>query len=281
MRRMSATASPRKVLICPPGKGISIPWREIIDYRDVLYFLVWRDIKIRYKETFLGIGWVVVQPLVSMTIFSILFGRFARLPSEGIPYPLFTLAALVPWQFFAYALHQVGHSVVANQALVTRVYFPRLLVPLSALLSGILDFFISFGLLIGAMFCYGVFPGWKALLLPVALLFPILPALGVGLWLTSLMVRYRDIRYVIPFLTQVWFYVTPVAYSATLIPERWRIWAAVNPLTGVVEFFRWMLLRQGQAPLGGILLSILVGVIVLLTGLWLFQKLETEFSDIL
>lgn len=274
-------AVPKKLIIRPPSGGIDLSFEELCEYRDLLYFLVWRDIKVRYKQTLLGVAWVILQPFISMVIFSVIFGTFARLPSEGIPYPLFTFTALLPWQLFAYALSQSSESLVANERLITKVYFPRILIPITPVFSGLLDFMIAFMVLLGLMLFYGVFPGMKLFALPVFILMAAVTALGAGLWLTALNVQFRDVRYTIPFLTQIWFYLTPVAYSATLIPEKLRFLYGLNPMTGVVEMFRWALLGKQPPSMVMLLISGVVSLVLLFSGLRYFQRMEHEFADVI
>jgi lipopolysaccharide transport system permease protein len=216
--------------------------RELWEYRELLYFLTWRDIKVRYKQTVLGAAWAVIQPLFMMLVFSLFFGKLAGLPSDGIPYPVFAFCGLLPWQLFANSLTQASNSLVGSQNLITKVYFPRLVVPISAVLGGLVDFAIAFVLLLGMMFYYGIVPGWQIVVLPGLVLLVVLASLGVGLWLSALNVQYRDVRYTISFLVQFWLFATPVAYPSSIVPEKWRVLYALNPMVGVVDGFRWALL---------------------------------------
>jgi lipopolysaccharide transport system permease protein len=268
-------------IIIRPSKGwVPLNLRDLWEYRELLYFLIWRDIKVRYKQTVLGAAWAVLQPVLTMIIFSIFFGRLAGIPSDGIPYPVFTFAGLLPWQLFAHALTESGNSLVANQQLITKVYFPRLLIPMSAVLSGLVDFLIAFVILIGLMFYYGITPTWAILFLPLFLLFALGTALAVGLWLSALNVEYRDVRYTLPFLTQIWFFATPIAYSSSLLPEPWRILYGLNPMAGVVEGFRWALFGKvgGIEPL--IVVSALVVSALLFGGMAYFRRMEKTFADV-
>lgn len=268
-------------LIIRPSHGwVSLRLKDLWEYRELLYFLIWRDIKVRYKQTALGVVWAILQPFLTMVVFSIFFGRLAKLPSDGIPYPVFAYCALLPWQLFANALTTSGNSLVANQQLLTKVYFPRLLIPISAGLAGLVDFGIAFLLLLGMMFYYGIIPTVAVLTLPLFLLFAITTALTVGLWLSALNVQYRDVRYTIPFLMQFWLVVTPVAYSSSLVPESWRILYGLNPMAGVVEGFRWALLGKtsGIGPLT--LVSVLVVAVLLIGGLVYFRRMERTFADV-
>jgi lipopolysaccharide transport system permease protein len=254
--------------------------KDIWEYRELLYFLVWRNIKIRYKQTALGAAWAIIQPVLTMLVFTMLFGRLAKVPSDGIPYPVFALTALLPWQLFAFALTESSNSLVANQNLITKVYFPRLIVPLSSTLSGLVDFAISFFALLVMMIYYHVTPGKAVVWLPAFLLLALASALAVGLWLSALNVKYRDVRYTIPFMTQFWMLATPVAYSSSLIPEPWRRWYGLNPMAGVVEGFRWALLGK-SGGVGPLLWVSLAAVLLLLTGgLFYFRRTESTFADI-
>jgi lipopolysaccharide transport system permease protein len=256
-----------------PGLG------EVWAYRELLFFLVWRDVKARFKQTTLGITWVVLQPLLTMLFFSIFFGRLARMPSEGVPYPIFTFAALLPWQLFAHSVSQAGNSMVTNQGLITKVYFPRLVIPVAAVLEGMVDFSLAFVVFAALMVYYGVAPTVGALALPFFVLLACGAALGVGLWLAALNVRYRDVRYTIPFLVQLWLIATPIAYPASLIPDRWRMVYAVNPMVGVVEGFRWALLGRPDALHPSVWVSVLVVLLLLGGGITYFRRMEATFAD--
>jgi lipopolysaccharide transport system permease protein len=263
-----------------PSSGWS-PLRlgELLEYRELVYFLVWRDIKVRYKQTLLGAGWAVLQPLATMLVFSLIFGRLARMPSDGIPYPLFSLAALVPWMFFANGLTQASASVVANPHLVTKVYVPRLAIPLATVLAGLADLVVAGIVLALAMVVGGRLPGAAALwVVPLSLL-AAGAALGAGLWLAALNVRYRDVKYVVPFLTQLWLFVTPVVYPTTLLDERWRVAYALNPMVGVVEGFRWALFG-GTAPAALVASSSIGALLMLGTGAIYFRRVERSFADV-
>jgi lipopolysaccharide transport system permease protein len=264
-----------------PSKGwISLGLKDLWQYRDLLFFLTWRDIKVRYKQTTLGAAWAVIQPLFTMLVFTLFFGRLAKVPSDGIPYPLFTYAALLPWQLFAYALTESSNSVVANERLITKVYFPRLVVPLASVLAGLVDFAIAFTLVIGMMVWYGVRPTWALLTLPFFILFAVATAFGVGLWLSALNVQYRDVRYTLNFIVQFWLFASPVAYSSTLVPPRWRPLYGLNPMAGVIEGFRWALLGRAQAPGAMLLLSVGVVALVLVGGLYYYRRMEKTFADV-
>jgi lipopolysaccharide transport system permease protein len=254
--------------------------RELWLYRELLWFLAVRDVKVRYKQTVLGAAWAVIQPLFTMIVFSIFFGRLAGISSDGVPYPLFALCALLPWQLFSYALTQSSNSLVAEQRLITKVYFPRLIVPLSSVLAGLVDFGIAFVLLLGMMAWYGMAPGWAALTVPLFLLFAVATALAVGLWLAALNVQYRDFRYTIPFLAQLWMFVSPVAYPSSLVPEPWRPLYGLNPMAGVIEGFRWALLGRADPSWGLLGVSAAVVALLLVGGLFYFRRMEKTFADV-
>ena len=264
-----------------PSKGwISLGLKDLWQYRELLFFLTWRDIKVRYKQTALGAAWAIIQPLLTMMVFTLFFGRLAKVPSDGIPYPLFSYTALLPWQLFAYALTESSNSVVANERLITRVYFPRLVVPLASILSGLVDFVIAFTLVIGMMVWYGVRPTWAVLTLPFFVVFTMMTALGVGLWLSALNVQYRDVRYTLTFIVQFWLIASPVAYSSTLVPARWRPFYGLNPMAGVIEGFRWALLGKPQAPGAMLWVSVAVVAVVLVGGLYYYRRMEKTFADV-
>ncbi len=270
------------VTVIRPAKGwASLNLRDLWEYRELLYFLTWRDIKVRYKQTALGATWAVLQPFLTMIVFTIFFGKLAKVPSDNLPYPIFCYTALLPWQLFVYALNQSGNSLVGNQQLITKVYFPRLVIPLSALLAGLVDFLVAFAVLLGMMVYYGIWPSMAILTLPLFLLLALATALAVGLWLSALNVEYRDVRYTIPFLTQFWLFATPIAYPSSLVPERWRALYGLNPMAGVVEGFRWALLGQefSNGPL--LLVSVVVVIALLISGLLYFRRMERTFADVI
>jgi len=276
---MTAEAPP--VLILRPSTGfLRLKLRDLWEYRELLYFLVWRDIKVRYKQTALGAAWAILQPVMTMVVFSIFFGRLAKVPSDGVPYPIFAYVALLPWQLFAFSLSESSNSLVASQNLITKVYFPRLVIPISSVLAGLVDFGIAFVILLGMMLYYGIVPTAAMALLPLFLLFAVVTALSVGLWLSALNVKYRDVRYTIPFLTQFWMFATPVAYPSSLVPAKWRALYGLNPMAGVVEGFRWALLGKSHAPGPLLLVSIVAVVVLLFGGLRYFKKTESTFADV-
>jgi lipopolysaccharide transport system permease protein len=267
------------IRIEPPRGFFELRLREVWAYRELLYFFVWRDVKIRYKQTAIGVLWVVLQPLLTMLVFTLFFGRLAKLPSQGLPYPVFYFAALVPWTYFAYALQMTTNVVVENQRLITKVYFPRLILPISAALSGLVDFGIGFVVLVIFTVAYGIRPTLAALWLPALLALAMFTALGVGLWLSALNALYRDVKYVIPFLVQFWMFASPVAYPSTLVPQRWRWLYGLNPIAGVIDGFRWAITGRGEAP-GLVLLASSAAVcVVFLGGLFFFNRMETEVAD--
>lgn len=277
----SIVHEPLPTLIIRPSRGwVSLRLKELWEYRELLYFLAWRDIKVRYKQTVLGAAWAIIQPFLTMVVFSIFFGHLARIPSDGLPYPIFAYCALLPWQLFAHALTESSNSLVANERLITKVYFPRLVVPLSAVLARLLDFLIAFVALLGMMMYYHVTPTPALWTVPLFLLLVIGAALGVGLWLSALNVQYRDVRYTIPFLTQFWLFATPVAYPSTLIPASWRAMYGLNPMAGVIEGFRWALLGKAEGPGPLLLVSITIVVLILVRGLYYFRRMEKTFADV-
>jgi homopolymeric O-antigen transport system permease protein len=283
----SAIRNPQSAIGClptfhirPPSGWTEIGFRELWDYRELLYFLTWRDVKVRYKQTALGAAWAIIQPLFMMLVFSLFFGRLAKVPSDNIPYPIFAFCALLPWQLFAHSLTESSNSLVANERLITKVYFPRLVVPISAVLGGLVDFAIAFVLLLAMMVYYGIVPGLAILALPGLLLLAILTALAVGLWLSALNVKYRDVRYTINFLIQFWLFATPVAYPSSIVPERWRPLYGLNPMAGVVEGFRWALLGKAEPPGALLAVSVVVVIVLLVGGLYYFRRMEQEFADV-
>lgn len=275
-----ASESLPTLTIRPPKGWASLGVRELWEYRELLYFLTWRDIKVRYKQTALGAAWAIIQPFFMMVVFSLFFGKLGGIPSDGIPYPVFVFCALLPWQLFAFALSESSNSLVGNQNLITKVYFPRLVVPISAVLGGLVDFAIAFVILLGMMAYFHIVPGVAVLALPLFVLLAVTTALGVGLWLSALNVQYRDVRYTIGFLTQFWLFATPVAYPSSLVPERWRWLYGLNPMAGVVEGFRWALLGKSEGPGALLAVSIAVVVLILVGGLYYFRRMEQTFADV-
>lgn len=267
-------------LVCATKGWAPLRLGELWKYRELLYFLVWRDVKVRYKQTILGAAWAVLQPLLTMIIFTLVFGRLAKVPSEGVPYPIFSYCALVPWTLFAFALAESGNSLVANQQLVTKVYFSRLVIPVAPVLAGLVDFSVAFVLLLGMMAYYGVHPGIAIVTLPLFVLLAIATALGAGLWLSALNVEYRDVRYTIPFLTQFWLFASPIAYPSSAVPAKWRALYGLNPMAGVVEGFRWALLGTHKPSAAMVLVSSAVVVFLIFGGLIYFRRVEKTFADV-
>jgi lipopolysaccharide transport system permease protein len=276
----SSAVSVPTLIIAPSRGWHDLNLAELWHARELLYFFVWRDIKIRYKQTAIGAAWAILQPLLTMLIFTLFFGRLAKMPSEGLPHPLFYLSGLLPWLYFSSSLQNATNVIVEQQRVITKVYYPRLVLPLSAVVSPLLDFGIGFGILVLMLFYYGVHPTLALLTLPLFIGVAVLTALGVGLWLSALNAMYRDVRYVVPFLVQFWMFASPVAYPSTLVPARWRWLYGLNPMTGVLEGFRWSLTGSGQPP--GILLAASAAGVALLvvSGTMYFQKMEGIIADV-
>jgi lipopolysaccharide transport system permease protein len=262
----------------PPQGRIAIGWGDLWAYRDILYFLTWRDIKVRYKQTALGAAWAILQPLLTMVVFSIFFGALAGIPSGDVPYPVFTYVALVPWTFFANSVTQASNSLVDQEAILTKVYFPRLLVPTAAVLAGLVDVTIAFIVLVGLLLVYGIAPTATVLVVPFLIAFVATTALAVSLWLSALNVRYRDVRYTLPFIVSVWLFASPVAYPSSLVPESWRLIYGLNPMVGVVDGFRWALL-DAEAPGMSLLVSVATVALLFTGGLIYFRRMERSFAD--
>ena len=276
------------VLFIRPSSGWSaLNLKELWLFRELVYFLTWRDVKVRYKQTALGAAWAILQPFLTMVVFSIFFGRLAKVPSDDVPYPIFSYTGLLPWGLFTKALTDASRSLVAQRSMITKIYFPRLAIPIASVLGGVVDFALAFLVLIGMMLYYNYAPNSTyhveitpaILTLPLFLLLAIVTALGVGLWLSALNVLYRDINYIIPFLTQFWLFITPVAYPSSMIPEQWQMIYALNPMTGVVEGFRWALLGTVEAPGPMVLVSATISILMLITGLFYFRRMERTFAD--
>ena len=289
MAQTSITSQTQEeVLFLRPSRGWSaLNLRDLWRYRELIYFLIWRDIKVRYKQTALGAAWAIIQPFFTMIVFTIFFGRLAGVPSDNVPYPIFSYTALLPWGLFTKALGDAGRSMISNRSMITKVYFPRLVIPIASVLSGVVDFAIAFLVLLAMMVYYNTLPGGTYQVIPTAavwtlplfLLLALVTALGVGLWLSALNVIYRDINYILPFLTQFWLFITPIAYPSSMIPEKWRLLYALNPMTGVVEGFRWALLGTGTAPAPMLAVSTTIALVVLLSGLFYFRRMERTFAD--
>jgi lipopolysaccharide transport system permease protein len=269
------------VLIRPISGWVRINYRDLWEYRELLYFLTWRDVKVRYKQTALGLAWVVLQPLFLMLIFTLFFGRLLQVPSDGVPYSIFTYTALLPWQLFSRALNEASVSLVANERIITKIYFPRVLVPLSAVLSNLVDFAIGLAALAGFMFLYGIQPGLPILALPLFVFLAVMAALGVSLWFAALNVTYRDVRYLLPFLTQIWMFATPIIYPLSVVPKAWRPLYSLNPMVGVVEGFRWSLIGKASSfePMLGV--SAVIVTAVFIGGIFYFHRAEQTFADVI
>jgi len=266
--------------ISPPSGWLDLNLRELWDYRELLYFFVWRDLKVRYKQTAIGALWAILQPFLTMLVFSLFFGRLAHIPSNGLPHSVFYYSALLPWIYFSGALHSATNTMVENQKVITKVYFPRLLLPMAAVTSGLVDLGFGFIVFVGMLVYYGIAPGRAILLLPFFLLLAVLTALGVGLWLSALNAIYRDVRYVVPFLIQFWMFASPVAYPSSLVPERWRWLYGLNPMAGVIEGFRWSLTGTGEPPNAMLALSTAMVLLLLAGGVIYFQKMEGTIADV-
>jgi len=277
---MKTDASSAVLRIEPRRGWLSLDLGELWDFRELLYFLAWRDVKVRYKQTLLGMLWAVIQPVLTMVVFNFLFGKVAKVPTDGVPYPIFAYTALLPWGLFVTALNQGSRSLVAHNNMITKIYFPRLILPLSSVLAGLVDFAIALIVLAGLMAYYRVHVSLVTLwTLPLFLLLGIITALGVALWLSAFNVRYRDVNHALPFITQIWFFLTPVAYAATVVSEKWRLVYSLNPMAGVVNGFRWGLLGAGSGPDAALWVSVTISLVVLVTGLFYFRSMERTFAD--
>lgn len=277
--RLSVAELPR-IIIEPSIGWRALGLKDLWQYRELLYFLAWRDIKVRYKQTVLGAAWAIIQPFFTMAVFSLFFGKLAKIPSDGIPYPLFAYAALVPWTMFANGLSQSADSLVGSANLIKKVYFPRLVIPISSVLSGLVDFVLAFVVLLGMMLYYGLIPTLNVIWLPLFVILALVTSLGTGFWLSAMNVQFRDVRYTIPFLVQFWLFATPIAYPSSLLDEPWRTIYGLNPMVGVVEGFRWALLGTQTAPGTTILVSAIVAATLLVTGAFFFRRMEKTFADI-
>ncbi len=275
-----AAGAPPVLRIEPSTGWVSLKLGELWEYRELLYFLIWRDIKVRYKQTALGVAWAILQPVLTMMVFSLFFGRLAKVPSDKVPYPIFTFTGIVPWMFFATGLSQASNSLVGSANLITKVYFPRLAIPIATVLSGVVDFVLAFAVLLAMMLYYGHLPTIHVLWLPLFLLLALVTSLGVALWLSALNVEYRDVRYVIPFLTQFWMFATPIAYPSSLLYRPWRKLYALNPMVGVIEGFRWALLNTETKPGPMILVSSFAALAILAAGAFYFRRMEKTFADV-
>jgi lipopolysaccharide transport system permease protein len=268
------------VVIEPRRGWIPVNFPELLQYRELVFFLAWRDVKVRYKQTVLGALWAILQPVITMLVFSIFFGRLGKMPSDGMPYPIFAYAALVPWALFSTGLSQASNSLVNSANLLRKVYFPRLVMPAASVLAGMVDFALAFLVLVGMLLFYGFAPTVAILCIPGLVLLTVATSLGAGLWLSAFNVRFRDVRYVIPFLVEIWLLATPIAYPSSLLPERWRAIYALNPMVGVVEGFRWALLGTGTAPGSLILVSSGAAMLMLVSGVFVFRRMERNLADV-
>jgi lipopolysaccharide transport system permease protein len=269
-------------LVIEAGRGFGRHWDDLWRYRELFYFLAWRDILVRYKQTAIGVAWAILRPFLTMIVFTLVFGRLAKFPSEGAPYPILVFAAMLPWQLFSNALQESSNSLIGNSALISRIYFPRLIVPASSVVVSLVDFLISFGILVGLMVWYGFVPGWRVLFLPVFTLLVLLLSMGAGFWFSALNVKYRDFRYVVPFVVQFGLYVSPVGFSSGVVPDSWRLLYSLNPMVGVIDGFRWALI--GESPrlyMPGFLASIGLTAALCWYGLVYFRRTERFFADII
>lgn len=269
-------------LIIEAGRAERHYWRDLWRYRELFYFLAWRDVLVRYKQTTIGIAWALIRPILTMAVFVIVFGKLAKLPSDGVPYPILIFAALLPWQFFANAFAEAGNSLISNSNMISKVYFPRLVVPASAVIVSFVDFLISGIILVGLMIWYGYAPDWRVITLPLFILMVFAAAMGAGLWIAALNVKYRDFRYIIPFIVQFGLYISPVGFSSIIVPEQWRLVYSLNPMTGVIDGFRWAILGGNtQIYWPGFLLSLLLILVILVLGVIYFRKTEKTFADVI
>ncbi len=280
LSQIQSSAESSVVRIRPSRGWTALELSELWEYRELLYFLVWRDVKVRYKQTVLGIAWVVLQPLATTLIFTVIFGNLAKIPSENLPYALFSMGGLIPWNYFSGALLRGGASLVGSANLISKVYFPRLIIPLASILSGLIDSAIVFVMLLVLMLFYGIVPTWGIVTLPLFLLLAVATALGVSLWFSALNIQYRDVSYLVPFIVQFWMYATPVVYPASMIPEQWRLLYSLNPMTGVVEGFRWALFGTGEGPGLALAISALIVVLLVVSGAFFFKRMEETFADV-
>jgi lipopolysaccharide transport system permease protein len=267
-------------LLIQAGRTEQQYWQDLWNYRELFYFLAWRDILVRYKQTTVGIAWALIRPFLSMIIFSVVFGNLAKLPSEGVPYPILVFAAMLPWQFFSNSLNECSNSLISNSNLISKVYFPRLIVPTSAVIVSFVDFMISGIILLGLMAWYDFMPDWRILTLPFFILIAFAAAIGAGLWLSALNVEYRDFRYIVPFIVQFGLYISPVGFSSRIVPEQWRLIYSLNPMVGVIDGFRWAILGGGfNIYWPGFSLSVALVILLLISGIWYFRKMEQTFAD--
>lgn len=281
-RRQSASAPRETELIIEAGRTEKNYWQDIWRYRELFYFLAWRDILVRYKQTAIGVGWALIRPFLTMVVFTVVFGRIANLPSDGVPYPILVFSAMLPWQLFSTALSECSNSLIANANLLSKVYFPRLVVPTSAVVVSFVDFAISGLILVALMVWFAFVPSWRIVTLPLFIIIALAASMGVGLWVASLNVQYRDFRYIVPFLVQFGLYISPVGFSSNVVPDQWRLLYSLNPMVGVIDGFRWAILG-GEASIywPGFALSMSLVVLLLVSGIWYFRKMERTFADVI
>lgn len=269
-------------LVIEAGRTEEQYWKDIWRYRELFYFLAWRDILVRYKQTAIGIAWALIRPFLTMVVFTIVFGQLAKLPSQGVPYPILVFSAMLPWQFFANSLSECSNSLIGNANLISKVYFPRLIVPTSAVVVSFVDFMISGMILLGLMAWYNFVPSWRILTLPLFIAIAFAASMGAGLWFASLNVKYRDFRYIVPFIVQFGLYISPVGFSSSLVPEQWRLLYSLNPIVGVIDGFRWAILGgESKLYLQGFVLSLGLVILLLVSGIWYFRKMERTFADVI
>lgn len=272
----------QRVLIIEAGRAERHYWRDLWRYRELFYFLAWRDILVRYKQTVIGLAWALIRPFLTMIVFVFVFSKLAKLPSDGVPYPILVFAALLPWQFFSNAFTEAGNSLISNANMISKVYFPRLVVPTSAVIVSFVDFLISGVILVGLMLWYGFAPDWRIVTLPLFMFIAFATAMGAGLWIAALNVKYRDFRYIVPFVVQFGLYISPVGFSSSIVPEQWRLLYSINPMVGVIDGFRWAILGGNtQLYWPGFLLSIFLVLVILVTGIIYFRKTEKTFADVI
>lgn len=283
IKRRRAVAAPAETeLIIEAGRTEKNYWQDVWRYRELFYFLAWRDILVRYKQTAIGVAWALIRPFLTMVVFTVVFGKLANLPSQGVPYPILVFSAMLPWQLFSTALSECSNSLISNANLLSKVYFPRLVVPTSAIVVSFVDFAISGLIMVGLMIWYSFLPSWHIVTLPFFIVIALAASMGVGLWMASLNVQYRDFRYIVPFLVQFGLYVSPVGFSSNIVPERWRLLYSLNPMVGVIDGFRWAILGgDAQIYWSGFALSVSLVVLLLVSGIWYFRKMERTFADVI
>jgi lipopolysaccharide transport system permease protein len=271
-----------KELVIEAGRTESQYWKDLWRYRELFYFLAWRDILVRYKQTVIGLAWALIRPLLTMVVFTVVFGHIAKLPSGGTPYPILVYAGMLPWQFFSSALSECSNSLISNSNLISKVYFPRLIVPTSAVIVSFVDFLVSGMILLGLMAWFNFVPGWQILTLPLFIVIASAAAIGVGLWLAALNVKYRDFRFIVPFIVQFGLYISPVGFSSSVVPEQWQLLYSLNPMVSVIDGFRWAILGGNTAIyVPGFMLSLALVVLLFISGIWYFRKTERTFADVI